>query len=411
MKKYILPLILILCLSFILTGYCVVELDYMEYANDGLAQAAFVTNAANTGSDDADTNLLIHFDGNDEAQAYTAETGQTVTFQNQAQLDTAQKEFGASSLLLDGTGDYVTVPDSADWNFGAGNFTIDIWVRFNVSDSAARYTFWSQRQDSNDWFRFIRETNNKLTFTGFTTTKDFEFVADNTWTPATNTWFHIALVRSGSTCYMFIDGISQAVTEVDAFGTMADFAGLLEIGGFDSGVNPVNGWIDEFRVSKGVARWTANFTPQTFNYMPLQDFSEDTIKEQGTYSLGAVAGKTTSLNDTLTRTVNPTIDLTDLTEIKYDIRGNRTGSQIKIGIHDSGGTTTEDTANISSANVWQTETWDISGVSNANKDAIDSIIITVVNADAYNTFYIDNMYETTTPAVEGANIMFMFGAF
>jgi len=127
----------------------------------------------------------------------------------------------------------------------------------------------------------------------------------------------------------------------------------------------------------------------------LQCYSEDTIKQQGSYSLKGIALITDSLNDTLTRTVDPTIDLTDKTSIKYDIySASRTGSQIKIGIHDSGGTTSEHTANISSTGAWETQTWDISGVSNANKDAIDSIIVTVVNADAANTFYIDNFYGT-----------------
>jgi len=86
------------------------------------------------------------------------------------------------------------------------------------------------------------------------------------------------------------------------------------------------------------------------------------------------------------------------TSIKYYIySASRTGSHIKIGIHDSGGTTTEHTANISSTGAWEEQTWDISGVADANKDDIDSIIITVVNADAANTFYLDNMnmYGTT----------------
>lgn len=87
-----------------------------------------------------------------------------------------------------------------------------------------------------------------------------------------------------------------------------------------------------------------------------------------------------------------TIDLTGLTQIKYDIRASRTGENIKIGIHDAGGVTTEHTANILQANEWQTETWDISGVSDANKDAIDKMEVTIINADAENIFYIDNMY-------------------
>jgi len=125
----------------------------------------------------------------------------------------------------------------------------------------------------------------------------------------------------------------------------------------------------------------------------LQSYSESTIVNQGTYSLKGIAVATESLNDTLTRTVSPTIDLSGLDTIKYDIySASRTGSNIKISIHDSGGTITEHTANISSTGAWETQTWDISGVADADKDAIDQIKITIVNADADNTFYIDNMY-------------------
>lgn len=130
---------------------------------------------------------------------------------------------------------------------------------------------------------------------------------------------------------------------------------------------------------------------------PINCFSESTIKQDGSYSLKSVAAAIDSLNKTLTRTVSPVINLTDKTIIKFDIRASRTGSNIKIGIHDSGGTTTEITPNIVTANTWQTVMWDISAVSNANKDAIDSIIVTIVNADAENTFYIDNMFADIIP--------------
>jgi hypothetical protein len=124
----------------------------------------------------------------------------------------------------------------------------------------------------------------------------------------------------------------------------------------------------------------------------LESYSEAAIKQEGDYSLKGVALIATSLNKTLIRTISTPINLTDINTIKFDIRASRTGSNIKVGIHDSGGTTTETTPNIVAADTWQTITWDISGVSNANKDAIDTIIITVVNAGAANTFYIDKMY-------------------
>jgi hypothetical protein len=129
----------------------------------------------------------------------------------------------------------------------------------------------------------------------------------------------------------------------------------------------------------------------------LDCLSENTIKTQGSYSLKVVAG-TGSLNKTLTRTISPTIDLTGIDEIEFDIYALRTGANIKIGIHDSGGTTTEKTYTVLNSNTWETVTWDISAVADTDKDAIDNIIITMVNADAENIFYLDNMFTTVVPA-------------
>ena len=108
--------------------------------------------------------------------------------------------------------------------------------------------------------------------------------------------------------------------------------------------------------------------------------------------ISGVAKATDSLNDTLTRTVSPTIDLSNQKYWEFYIYSSRTGSNIKLGIKDSGGTATETIPNITSTGVWQKVSIDISAVSNANKDAISEIKATVVNADAANTFYLDDMY-------------------
>jgi len=100
------------------------------------------------------TKLLVHFDGADGATAYTAETGQTATFVNQAELDTAQKKFGATSVLFDGTGDAVTFPDSDDWALGNA-FTIDCQVMVSTfpSDAGADNII-GQYEGVNDYWRF-----------------------------------------------------------------------------------------------------------------------------------------------------------------------------------------------------------------------------------------------------------------
>jgi len=82
-------------------------------------------------------------------------------------------------------------------------------------------------------------------------------------------------------------------------------------------------------------------------------YSESTIKQEGNYSLKVVALQTSSLNKTVTRTVTPTINLTDQDEIKIWVRASRTGTNFKIGLHDSGGTTTESNIAISSADTWE----------------------------------------------------------
>jgi len=129
---------------------------------------------------------------------------------------------------------------------------------------------------------------------------------------------------------------------------------------------------------------------------PLQDYSESTIKQQGSYSLkGVGVGTTAALNKSLTRTVSPVIDLTDQKTIKFDVRSSRTGTNLQAQIHDSGGTTSTHDINIASADTWQTETWDISGVSNGDKNAIDQIVFKVTNADVENIFYIDNMISSS----------------
>jgi len=216
-------------------------------------------------------------------------------------------------------------------------------------------------------------------------------------TDVKNNFHYIAGTYDGTTIKLFVNGVSEGTPY--NYGFTYSGSAELYIGGNNFGGGGIGYW-DEVRISnisRGSAWIKASYHSENDSLLtygkdtPLQSYSESSIKQQGSYSLKGIALGTDSLNDTLTRTVSPTIDLSNKNTIKFDIRASRTGSNIKIGIHDSGGTTTEITPNIISANTWQTVEWDISGVSNANKDAIDQIKITITNADSDNTFYIDNM--------------------
>ena len=218
---------------------------------------------------DSYTKLMLHCDGVDAATTFTDETGKAVTANGNAQIDTAQKKFGTASGLFDGTGDYLSLADSDDWNFGSGDFTIDFWVRFNAlpGTNTEMYLF-EQRVDADNKWRLnaYDSCGTKYLYFRATLVGNASFEMAKQTTLATATWYHIAFVRTGSTWKFFQDGTQVGTDSTDA-NAMPDLAASLLIGsGAESGTTELNGWLDEVRISKGVARWTANFTPPTAAY-------------------------------------------------------------------------------------------------------------------------------------------------
>jgi hypothetical protein len=111
---------------------------------------------------------------------------------------------------------------------------------------------------------------------------------------------------------------------------------------------------------------------------------------QGTYSLKVEAAQTDSLNKTLTKTFSTNHNLSSVKNLKLDAYALRTGSNFKLGFHDTGGTTTEFTPAIVTSNTWQPNNLDWSGVADADKDVIDTLTITITNADSANTIRLDD---------------------
>lgn len=208
---------------------------------------------------DTYTKLMLHGDGVDGSTTITDEIGKVATVLGNTQIDTAQFKFSTASIYFDGTGDSITFLDSADWAFGTGDFTIDFWARFEVS--GAGHTFFSQFVSSSEYTRFHLNNGNTLAFAHESSGNFISF--SSSWTPSLATWYHIALVRNGTTFTLYVDGVAL-VTTTDA-DSIAEMTAVAEIGSFNA-TNYFQGWLDEYRVSKGIARWTANFTPPTVAY-------------------------------------------------------------------------------------------------------------------------------------------------
>lgn len=216
---------------------------------------------------DANTVSLLHMNGSDESTTFTDDAvGGTHdwTANGNAQIDTAQSKFGGASGLFDGTGDVITTPNHADWHAGTGDVTVDSWVRFNSIPAGGSRFFRQYLDDDN--FQYFDIYNNTL-YWRYASGATVNLLVTCAWTPSTETWYHLAVVRSSSTAYIFIDGVSQELSVTTApNGDWADIDVTLSVGANANGGTALDGWIDEFRWSKGIARWTANFTPPTAPY-------------------------------------------------------------------------------------------------------------------------------------------------
>ncbi|MFC1625941.1 LamG domain-containing protein, partial [Patescibacteria group bacterium] len=213
------------------------------------------------------TKALLHMDGADASTTFTDDTNKTWTAVANAQIDTAQSEFGGASGLFDGTGDWVTTPTNTDFDVGSSNFTIDCWLRLaSLPGAGVRYPILNNYGGSptNGFYYNIVEASGVyyVQFIGYDAgSQDFGYSKAISLTA--NTWFHLAFVRNGNTITAYKDGVSLGdVTDSDDIGasTQTVFAAG------HSGLGSLNGWMDELRFSNGVARWTTDFTPETSAY-------------------------------------------------------------------------------------------------------------------------------------------------
>lgn len=198
---------------------------------------------------------LLHFDGSAGSTTFTDATGKTWTANGNAQIDTAQSVFGGASLLLDGTGDYITTPDSADFDFGSGDFTVEFRVRPAAVGTVQQFI--GQWASGGQAWHVLMGATGQVGFNA----NGAVIVNSGATLLANNTWYAVAVSRVSGTTRLFIDGTLVA-SAADA-ATYPNSTATLTIGRNDDagGVWYFNGHIDEVRVTKGIGRYTASYTP------------------------------------------------------------------------------------------------------------------------------------------------------
>jgi hypothetical protein len=221
--------------------------------------------------------LLLHGDGVNGSTSFPDKSlaQRTITANGNAQVSTTQKKFGSASIKLDGNGDYLTA-SSIDFQFGTGDFTVEFWLFSAGSGDNVKQHVVQTRDGTNTGLTFEYHRTDGSMRVFFDGASTLDIISSNGAVPDA-TWKHVALTRSGTTVRLFVEG-SQV-----ASGTSSDNlnAGNLVIGrrfAADAGTwYYTNGYIEELRITKGLARYTANFTA------PADRFSDRASGALGSY--------------------------------------------------------------------------------------------------------------------------------
>jgi hypothetical protein len=182
-----------------------------------------------------------------------------------AQISTSVKKYGTGSIALDGTGDYLQGPNNPNLQMGSGSFTIEMWLYTPSLPSAYKRVFGITAPTisaATDESVNLEITNTNKMGATCVVGSTYYSVTDTTDIP-TNTWTHWAFVRNGSTITLYRDGTSVSSTSISGTSNWSTTFNVYVGRWVSSSARDYNGYIDDLRITKGVARYTANFTAPT----------------------------------------------------------------------------------------------------------------------------------------------------
>ena len=200
--------------------------------------------------------LLLHMDGADGSTIFTDSSAvpKTVAASGGAVVSTAQSKWGGASLVLNGSGDYLSAPAHADFVFGVGDFTVELLIN---TTTAAEKVLVDQYESGNTYSWQLSVLSGRLAW------YSNGYVLMGAVAVNNGAWHHVAAARSAGILRFFVDGVLDGSV---ALGHNFNTNLVLGIGAqvwTRNSAYDFPGYIDELRITKGVARYTANFTPPT----------------------------------------------------------------------------------------------------------------------------------------------------
>lgn len=204
----------------------------------------------------AGTNLLLNFTNGGIVDAHSTNTLETA---GNAKLTTAVTKFGTASIAFDGTGDYLYTPNNVNYQFGTGDYTVEFWL--NMTSFSGQNTvvidFRTANGASGGAIQIFVTSAGIVTVYGGSSTGTLLVTAGSAI--STTTWTHIALTRASGATKLFINGTQSGTTylsDTTSYGLGALWLATTA----SAGGNYLTGYMDDIRITKGFARYTANFT-------------------------------------------------------------------------------------------------------------------------------------------------------
>jgi hypothetical protein len=204
--------------------------------------------------------VLLHMDGTGSSFVDSSSSPKTITVFGDASQSATQSKFGGKSLTLDGSGDYISIADTSNaFAFGTGDFCYEFWFRSAASNAYAALLTRPYNSDGGILISLNGSYGNGAPEIYWREYANNLFFASDTSGFNDNNWHHYVFNRSGTTCRMFIDGIVRA-TRTDV-STSVGSSQVVVGNDISFGGRELNGYIDELRITKGYARYEANFSP------------------------------------------------------------------------------------------------------------------------------------------------------
>lgn len=248
-----------------------------------------------------DTVLAMHMD----AAGAIDLKGHTATAFGNAAISATQSKFGGSSATFDGSGAHFSIPTSEDFRLLDSDFTIEMWI-YRTTDTTSTVMGKLSSATIESSFGLSTIVNGAIDFVMYVGLSGHSVSSISGAVPVSG-WHHVAVTRTSNTLKIFVNGDLKG-TNTALGGAVVNYstAAALRIGGYGTEDTPFNGYIDDVRITKGVARYTAPFTP------PVAAFPDEPYTVSGTIldingngvvrtvrayrrDTGALVGTTTSL--------------------------------------------------------------------------------------------------------------------